>query len=252
LKELCALTATALSPFDALMVPAVPAAYTVAEVEEDPIALNSRLGIYTNFVNLLDLAALSVPAAIATDGTPFGVTFIAPAGRDAQLASLGRAFHANTNLPLGASKQIPSPLARAGATARDGEVALAVVGAHLSGMPLNDELRRLGARYLETTMTAPDYRMFELPGSKPAKPGLLRIARGAGAAIEIEIWALGAEAFGRFVSEVPPPLSIGTLELGDGCQVKGFLVESAAVANARDISQFGGWRAFAQAALTSA
>ena len=110
LMELRVHTSAIMSEFDALMVPAVPAAYTIAEVEADPIMLNSRLGTYTNFVNLLDLAAISVPAALATDGTPFGVTFIAPAGHDAHLATLGRAFHAETGLPLGVSNQAPSPL----------------------------------------------------------------------------------------------------------------------------------------------
>jgi allophanate hydrolase len=252
LMELRAETSEIMAKFDALMVPAVPAAYTIAEVEADPIEVNSRLGTYTNFVNLLDFAAASVPAAMAADGTPFGITFIAPAGHDAHLASLGRAFHASTGLPLGASKRTPSPLKQIGTVPRNDEIAVAVVGAHLSGMPLNGELRQSGARFLETTVTSPDYKLFELSKTNPPKPGLLRIERGAGAGIEVEIWALRADAFGRFVDAIPSPMSIGAIELHDGRCVKGFLTEAAAVTDARDISDFGGWRAFTKRSLASA
>jgi allophanate hydrolase len=126
----------------------------------------------------------------------------------------------------------------------DGEIAIAVVGAHLSGMPLNEELKSFGARYLERTTTASSYRLFALADCAPPKPGLMRIGAEDGAAIEIEIWALPAEKFGRFVAAVPPPLAIGTLEVADGREVKGFLVEAEATRGARDISAFGGWRAF--------
>src|SRR5258705_7891313 len=133
------------------------------------------------------------------------------------------------------------------------EIAIAVVGPHLSGMPLNGELRACGARLLETTSTAPAYRMFALSGGGVAKPGLLRVVHGEGAncegiCIELEIWALPAVGFGRFVAMVPPPLSIGTLSLADGRSVKGFLVEQIAVAGCRDISHFGGWRAYVASA----
>jgi allophanate hydrolase len=236
----------ALAGVDILMVPTLPAAYTVAEVEADPIALNTRLGTYTNFVNLLDLAGLAVPATIAADGTPFGVTLLAPAGQDAWLASFGRALQARSALPLGALGLPQPPLARLSIAPLPGEFAIAVVGAHLSGMPLNGDLRALGARYLERTATAPDYRLYALPDAEPAKPGLLRVAASAGAAIEVEVWALPPDAFGRFVAAVAPPLAIGTLRLADGRTVKGFLVESEAVVGAPDISAFGGWRAFLQ------
>jgi allophanate hydrolase len=244
LAELRARCREALKHADVMMVPTVPAAYAVAQIEADPIRLNARLGTYTNFVNLLDLAALAVPAAIADDGTPFGVTFLAPAGRDAQLASFGRVFHARTRLPLGALGMPQPALAPVVNGAREHEIAIAVVGAHLSGMPLNGELTALGARFLDKSTTAPDYRLYALDGTAPAKPGLLRVAAGKGAAIEVETWALPAAAFGRFVAAVPPPLSIGTLWLCDGRAVKGFLVEAEAVTGARDISAFGGWRAF--------
>jgi allophanate hydrolase len=233
---------------EAMALPTVPTVYTVEQVLADPIALNSRLGTYTNFVNLLDLCALAVPAAMRADGTPFGVTLIAPAGCDAALAALGRAFHADTALPLGATGTAQPPLAAISARAADNEIAVAVVGAHLSGMPLNRELTSFGARFLEESATAADYRLFLLPGA-PAKPGLIRVDAG-GAAIAVEVWALPADEFGRFVASVPPPLSIGTLALADGRKVKGFLAEAVATHGARDISAFGGWRAFmAQAKL---
>jgi allophanate hydrolase len=228
---------------DVLLVPTIPTAYTVEQVLADPIQLNSRLGTYTNFVNLLDLAGLAVPASMRPDGIPFGVTLLAPGGHDALLASLGRVFHADTTLPMGATGRSQAPLASLVATPQAGEIALAVVGAHLSAMPLNGELKALGARFLESTRTAPDYRMFAL-ATQPPKPGLLRVAAGQGASIAVEIWALPADGFGRFVAAIPPPLGIGTLTLSDGRAVKGFLAESAGVVGARDISSFGGWRAF--------
>jgi allophanate hydrolase len=229
---------------DAMVLPTAPTIYTVEQVLADPIGLNSRLGTYTNFVNLLDMCGLAVPASMRPDGIPFGVTLLAPAGGDAALAAIGREFHHASGLPLGALKQPQPPLPPTPAEPAEAEVAIAVVGAHLSGMPLNNELRAMGGRLLERTATAPHYRLYALSGTKPAKPGLLRVKNGAGAAIEVEVWALSESAFGRFVAAVPPPLSIGTLELKDERSVKGFLVEAEAVADARDISSFGGWRAF--------
>lgn len=228
---------------DVLLVPTIPTVYTVEQVLADPIQLNSRLGTYTNFVNLLDLAGLAVPASMRPDGIPSGITLLAPGGHDALLASLGRVFHADTKLPMGATGKNQPPLASLAATPQAGEIALAVVGAHLSAMPLNGELKSHGARFLESTHTAPDYRMFAL-ATQPPKPGLLRVAAGQGASIAVEIWALPADGFGRFVAAIPPPLGIGTLTLSDGRAVKGFLAESDGVTGARDISEFGGWRAF--------
>jgi allophanate hydrolase len=229
---------------DALLLPTVPTVYTIDEVLADPIRLNSRLGTYTNFVNLLDLCGLALPAALHANGTPFGITLLAPGGHDATLASIGRVFHSDTGLALGALSRPQPPLPALSALPAAGEIAIAVVGAHLGGMPLNGELKSLGARLLEATLTAADYKLYALAQTEPAKPGLLRVAKGAGAAIEIEIWALPAEHYGRFVAAVPAPMSIGTIRLADGRTVQGFLVESEAIAGARDISSFGGWRAF--------
>jgi allophanate hydrolase len=237
---------------DALVLPTAPTIYTIEQVLADPIGLNSRLGTYTNFVNLLDMCGLAVPSAMRADGTPFGITLLARAGDDLALAAIGREFHAATGLPLGALKYPQPPLSRRLAMPAAGEIPLAVVGAHLSGMPLNRELLAAGARLIERGATAPHYKLYALPGRQPPKPGLLRVKNGAGAAIEIEVWALSESAFGRFVAAVPPPLSIGTLELDGGRSVKGFLVEAEAVDGARDISSFGGWRAFmAQQTVTA-
>jgi allophanate hydrolase len=229
---------------DALVLPTAPTIYTVKQVLADPIQLNSRLGTYTNFVNLLDLCGLALPASMTESGVPFGITLLAPGGNDARLAEIGRVFHADTALPLGALKASQPALAPVPKSPAAGEVALAVVGAHLSGLPLNSELRALGARLLEMARTAPDYRLYALDGTSPPKPGLLRVDGGQGTSIEIEVWALSMESFGRFVAAVPPPLSIGTVKLQDGRGVKGFLLEAAAAASARDISSFGGWRKF--------
>jgi allophanate hydrolase len=233
----------AFAHLDAVVLPTAPTAYTTAQVLANPIELNSRLGTYTNFVNLLDLCGLALPAAMRADGIPFGITLLAPAGKDAFLASIGRAFHADTQLTMGASG-LPQPsLPPVHPGASSDEIAIAVVGAHLSGMALNWELKDLGGRLLEATSTAPDYRLYALD-TTPAKPGMLRVDAGTGASVAIEIWALPAAAFGKFVAAIPPPLSIGTVRLADGRSVKGFIVESADVGHAKDISGFGGWRKF--------
>jgi allophanate hydrolase len=224
------------------VLPTAPTAYTTAQVAANPIELNSRLGTYTNFVNLLDLCGLALPASMRDDGIPFGITLLAPAGRDAELASIGRVFHADTKLTIGAKSLAQPQLASLPAWAGE-EIAIAVVGAHLSGMALNGELQALGGRLIEETATAPDYKLYALE-TTPPKPGMLRVERGAGSAITLELWALPPAAFGKFVAAIPPPLSIGTVRLGDGREAKGFLVEPAAINGARDISAFGGWRAF--------
>jgi allophanate hydrolase len=249
LQGLRAIAGRAFAEIDALVLPTAPTAYTTAQVLANPYELNSRLGTYTNFVNLLDLCGLALPAAMRADGIPFGITLLAPAGEDARLASIGRVFHADTGLGVGSRHLPQSSLAAVPRVAAVDEIAIAVVGAHLSGMALNVELQALGGRLLRAASTAPDYRLYALKGTTPPKPGMLRVAPGKGAAIDIEVWSLSAAAFGIFVAAIPSPLSIGTIALADGSSVKGFLVEAAATDGARDISGFGGWRAFmAQAA----
>jgi allophanate hydrolase len=243
LQALRRIAERAFAHVDALVLPTAPTVYSTAQVLANPIELNSRLGTYTNFVNLLDLCGLALPAAIRPDGMPFGITLLAPAGHDAQLASIGRVFHADTKLAMGASGLPQPPLADLPAEASGEEIAIAVVGAHLSGMVLNGELKALGGRLLEAAATAPDYKLYAL-ATTPPKPGMLRVDAGKGSSIAVEVWALSAAGFGKFVAAIPPPLSIGTVRLADGRGIKGFLVEPVDIDGARDISDFGGWRAF--------
>lgn len=246
LAELTLAAKAVMKPVDALMVPTAPRPVTLAEMAADPVGANSMLGRYTNFVNLLDLCALALPVSLASDGTAAGVTLIAPAGQDAALAGFGRAFHAAGGLPLGATG-LRMPVAPGWpASTRAGEIEIAVVGAHLSGMPLNGELTALGGSFVRATATSTDYRLYALPGGPPKRPGLVRVADGGGA-IALEVWSLPPEGFGRFVAGIPAPLGIGTLALADGTQVKGFLCEAVATQDARDVTDFGGWRAFVAA-----
>ena len=215
---------------DVLLTPTAGTIYKVAEVEADPIQLNSNLGYYTNYLNLFDLCAVAIPAGFLPSGLPWGVTLVAPAFHDDRVLRLGAKF-------LG--EQPPArALAPSGPT-----VKLAVCGAHLSGLPLNHQLTRLGALLVRATTTAPSYKLFALPGTTPPKPGLIRVTDG-GAAIEVEVWEIPVAAYGLFVSAIPAPLGIGTITLADGETVQSFLCEPAALTAARDISSFGGWRAF--------
>jgi allophanate hydrolase len=250
LAELRRATEAVWREVDILLVPTFPRPRTIADLEKDPIGPNSELGTYTNFVNLLDLCALAVPGRFRSDGLPSGVTLIGPAGMDAQLAAFGARLHHAAGVPLGATgKSLASSWTGPSAGGNDNEIELVVVGAHMSGLPLNGELAVLGARFVREADTQSDYRLFALPGGPPHRPGLLRVEDGAGSAIKTEVWALSAAAFGAFVSKVPAPLSIGTVRLADGTAPKGFVVEAQATIGARDISGFGGWRAFVQQAL---
>lgn len=231
LAELKRKTLPMLMSVDCLAVATVPRMYSVAEVEADPIALNSNLGSYTNFVNLLDLAAISVPSGTRSDGLPSSLTLIGRAGSDSALAAIAELIETGT--------RSHAPL-RAGL----GRIEIAVVGAHLSGLPLNHELTGLGGVFLRAANTTPDYRFVALPNTSPPKPGLLRVSDGEGTAIATEVWSLDAAGFGTFVSKIPAPLGIGTLRLADGTAVKGFLAEAEALKGAEDISRYGGWRAF--------
>lgn len=229
---------------DVLVLPTAPTHYAIAAMRADPVALNRNLGAYTNFVNLLDYAALAVPSALRPDGLPFGITLVGPCGSDWQLAELGQRYHQATGLSQGATdRPLDAPGAIPGLQAEP-TVRVAVVGAHLSGMPLNGQLTGRGARRIAETRTAPDYRLFALPASVPPKPGLLRVAAGQGHAIALEVWEMPMAQYGSFVALVPPPLAIGTLLLEDGSRVQGFVCEPQDLAGATDISQHGGWRAY--------
>lgn len=231
--------------FDAMALPTMPRVYTKAEVEADPISTNSNLGTYTNFVNLLDLSAIAYPSGMRGDGLPSSITLVGKDGADGFLAGIAMRAHAASGAPMGATTRA-APHAQAGEKAND-RIELAVVGAHLSGLPLNGELVALGAQFVREALTTSDYRLFALPNTTPAKPGLLRVAPGEGGAIAVEIWSLTAAAFGAFVAAIPSPLGIGTLAFSDGASAKGFLVEAEAVKGARDVTSFGGWRGFVTA-----
>jgi len=213
---------------DAIMLPTAGTIYTVDEMLADPMRLNSRLGHYTNFVNLMDLCAIAVPAGFRSDGLPFGVSFIGPAWTEDIQSQLAATFVQEAWNPY----DVPG-------------IHLAVVGAHLRGQPLHNQLLALGAVFCEQTKTAPLYRLYALPNTTPAKPGLVRAP--AGHAIEVEVYTLSEAAFGRFVAAIPAPLTIGSITLASGKMVKGFLCESVAVQDAQEISHLGGWRAFAAA-----
>ena len=230
---------------DCLLLPTAGTTYTIAGMLADPVALNTNLGAYTNFVNLMDLAALAVPAGFRPDGIPFGVTLIGRALSDGMLASVGDALHRSlsgarlgaTSIPLSSTPPVTVPAKPATS------VKLAVVGAHLTGQPLNWQLVERKAKLLETTRTGSGYRLYALADTSPAKPGLVFDGTGLGG-IEVEVWEMEEGAFGSFVALIPAPLGIGTVTLADGRTVKGFLCEAYATLGAEDITVFGGWRAW--------
>jgi allophanate hydrolase len=218
---------------DALAFPTTGTTYRVAELLEAPVALNSNLGRYTNFVNLLDMAAVAVPAGARGNGTGFGITLIGPAHTDKSLMALAGDYLASAELP-------PLPLLDFGD--RMDTVKLAVVGAHLEGMPLHWQLTSRGATFVGAFTTAPNYRLYAMADSVPPKPALVHSEEGA--AIALEVYELDMASFGSFVTEVPPPLAIGTVQLADGSSVKGFVAEPRALTGAEDITHLGGWRAY--------
>jgi allophanate hydrolase len=233
-------TQASMAELDFLLLPTAPTHYTLAEIAAEPLLLNKRLGHYTNFVNLLDLAALAVPAGFTPAGLPFGVTLMGPAFSDRAL--LAHASRLLGDSPTG--EVLPNPQPTPATVPQPTEIQLAVAGAHLTGQPMNFQLTQRGARLLKTARTAAEYKLYALDGTVPPKPGVVLTPGFSGPGIEVEIWALSSEAFGSFVSEVPQPMTIGTATLSDGSKVKSFLCEPFALDNARDITRFGGWRAY--------
>jgi allophanate hydrolase len=219
LQELCSAACTEWSRMDAMLLPTTGTIFTHDAVAADPIGTNTKLGYYTNFVNLMNLAAVAVPAGFRTNGLPFGVSFIGPAFSDDALLSLADRFHRGTIL-------------------------VAVVGAHLTGQPLNWQLTQRGARLVRTCKTARGYRLYALDATMPPKPGLVRDDAFEGPGIEVEVWSIAADKFGGFVAAIPPPLGIGSATLEDGEIVKCFICEPYAIAAATEITKFGGWRAY--------
>ncbi|MEO5794441.1 MAG: allophanate hydrolase [Rhodoferax sp.] len=235
--------AEAWSQMDCILVPTSPTIHRIATMLEQPIARNSDFGIYTNFVNLLDYAAIAVPASFRADGLPFGVTFIAPAHQDQPLLHLAQRWQKALQgraATLGATGHSAKPHEAATAVP-SGQIQVAVCGAHLQSQPLNPQLTSRGARLVQRTTAAPVYRLYALPDGK--RPGLVRVAEG-GAAIEVEVWELPGAQFGSFVDGIPAPLGIGRTLLADGSAVAGFICEPEGLDGARDITAFGGWRAY--------
>jgi len=234
---------------DLMLTPTAGFHPTIAAVEADPIRLNTNLGYYTNFMNLLDYAAVAVPAGFRPDGLPFGVTLFAPAHEDLPLLQLAQRWQEASGLPLGAGKQplpvtpAPSPELAAELVAANGQVRVAVCGAHLSGLPLNWQLTQRGGRLIAAVRSAPEYRFYALAGGPPLRPGMVQVGEG-GASIDMEIWELPAREFGSFVAGIPAPLGIGKVRLEDGSLVSGFICEGAGLGGAEDITTLGSWRAW--------
>ncbi|HEX3988299.1 MAG TPA: allophanate hydrolase, partial [Verrucomicrobiae bacterium] len=243
LEEFRALARDLWEKIDVLLVPTSATIYTIAEVEANPVELNTNLAYYTNFANLLDCCAVAVPSGFRSTRLPFGVTLIGPTRADGLICAVGSQYQRSVGGRLGATSAEILTVPKAPVVPAFGKkVLVAVIGAHLSGMPLNYQLTERNAKLVQSCMTKPVYRLYELPNAIPPKPGLIRCGEGNGASIEVEVWEMAAEQFGSFVALVGPPLTIGTIELSRGAPVKGFLCESYAVEGARDISNFGGWR----------
>lgn len=228
------------SDIDVMLTPTAGTIYRIDAMQADPIHLNSNLGYYTNFMNLLDLAATAVPAGFQKNGLPFGVTLIAPPHQDGPLLHLASRVQHRVGCYPGAIGQA-LPEAETLSVLSSGQVRVAVVGAHLSGLPLNYQLTEREARLVGATTTAPIYRLYALPDGK--RPALIRVAIG-GAAIACEVWEMPVVNFGSFVAGIPAPLGIGKVELADGTMANGFISEGIGVADARDITEYGGWRAW--------
>ena len=229
---------------DFLLLPTAPDIFRITEVEGDPVALNSRLGIFTNFLNLLDLAAVAAPAGFRADGLPFGITFVGQTFSDRSLLALAASYLGSLRPALGGTiLSYPETFAPAKEKNSD-RMKIAVAGAHMTGEPLNYQLTTRDGRFIRNAKTAPSYQLFALPGTSPPKPGMVRVGAETGRSIDLEVWELPVAEFGSFLKEVPSPLTIGMIHLSDGRVVKGFLCEEVTAKEALNISEFGGWKAY--------
>jgi len=236
-----------LSGVDMILSPTAADIYTITNINNNPIELNTRLGYYTNFMNLLDYAAIAIPAGRFANGLPFGITLFADKFNDMNLIRMARHMLARTGLSMGASgyNWIPANQSLPQQTASPGQerVKLLVCGAHLSGMPLNYQLLELDSQLVETTTTSAQYRLFCLHGGPPYRPGLVRDTDN-GTRIQVEIWTMPVSSLGRFLLGIPAPLGLGKVQLHDGSEVAGFICEPCAMDTAEDITQYGGWKNF--------
>jgi allophanate hydrolase len=247
LRQLRRETDALLEQMDVMLLPTAPTTYKIEQVKAAPIELNSNLGYYTNFVNLLDMAAVAVPAGIRSDGLPFGISLIGRAFTDESLLSIADRLHRALATTLGGSdRALASTPALTSPSTPEGCVLMAVVGAHLTGQPLNWQMTSREARLVRTIRTHGDYRLYVLPNTKPAKPGLIHSPGFAGQGIDLEVWAMPEDTVGSFLNGIPAPLGLGTILLEDGSSVKGFLCESSGVIGAEEITHLGGWRTYIQ------
>ncbi|MFK7864362.1 MAG: allophanate hydrolase [Pseudohongiellaceae bacterium] len=237
LKRLCDIE---LEKIDFVVTPTVPTCYPRSEVRQNPIALNSKLGTYTNFMNLLDYAATAIPVGRLSSDVSWGVTFFSQAFSDISLLSFAGAMQRHLNLSLGATGNALSPNSSLGRPKPEVEVDVVVCGAHLEGQPLNWQLVDRGAVIKAKTNTKPAYALYALPDGK--RPALVPENRGS--AIEVEVWTMPVAEFGSFVAGIPSPLGIGKVELESGESLPGFICEHGGLADATNVSEFGGWRAY--------
>jgi allophanate hydrolase len=231
---------------DVLVVPTVPWLPTLDEVAAEPIGVNRRLGRFTNFANLLALAALAVPvpgAPRSHPAVPFGVTLLAPAGREGMLVALAEALVGDTADTAAADPRASSDDAPAAAVGAQRRVELVVAGAHMTGFPLERQLLDRGAVLVRRATTAADYRIHHLATRPPDRPALERVGSG-GRAIEVEVWSMPLDRLGELVALVAAPLAIGSVRLADGEERLGFVCEAGGLSGAVDITTHGGWRSY--------
>nr|WP_298143030.1 allophanate hydrolase [uncultured Pseudomonas sp.] len=241
LQELKAICDRTLTDLDCVLTPAYPRPVTLAELHAEPVARNSDLGYYTNFMNMLDYAAVAVPAGFMANDLPWGVTLFGRAFTDQYLLSLADAMQRQSSVPLVGERSLSA--AAPDNAARHDRARLVVCGAHLDGLPLNWQLKQRGGKLIEATQSSADYRLHALAGGPPFRPGMVRVAEG-GVAIDVEVWELPSAELGSFLTGIPAPLGLGKVQLADGSWESGFICEPYGLAGATDISHFGGWRAY--------
>ncbi len=243
LQQLKALCDQALQGLDCVVTPSIGRPVTNAELEAEPVLRNSELGYYTNFVNLLDYAAVAVPSGFMDNGLPWGVTLFGRVFTDQYLLSLADALQRNTGLPLIGGLQ--ATLSKPAGVARNDMMRIVVCGAHLEGLALNWQLKQRGATLVQRTQSSPDYQLYALAGGPPFRPGMVRVDQG-GVAIDVEVWELPSRELGSFLTGIPAPLGLGKVQLADGSRESGFICEAYGLEGAQDISHLGGWRAYLQ------
>ena len=241
LQQLKAICDRIMAEVDCVVTPAYPRPVTLAELRAEPVKRNSDLGYYTNFMNMLDYAAVAVPAGVMRNGLPWGVTLFGRVFTDQYLLSLADALQRHHRSPLIGGNAITAPAPSN--PARNDKSRVVVCGAHLDGLPLNGQLRQRGGKLLQTTRSAPNYKLYALAGGPPLRPGMVRVDQG-GSAIDVEVWELPSSELGSFLTGIPVPLGLGKVELVDGSWETGFICETYGLAGAVEITGFGGWRAY--------